>query len=163
MSEECQKPQPPLLLKKVLQYTSNLYCNTLPVCIAVLSVALSSQRKGRYFNTPPICIAVRLPLVSQYASHLCRSALENPGGCSHRDVPHYGYIQICIRNQKLRKVRVSIKFLSAKFGFTSPPPPPKKAQNEEKLYKSVEILKIDTISGGGETRFYGQNDFMDIS
>ena len=36
----------------------------------------------------------------------------------------------------LREGWVSIKLLSAKFGFT--PPPPKRAQNEEKLYKSVE-------------------------
>ena len=57
---------------------------------------------------------------------------------------------------------MSIKFLSAKFGFT--PPPPKRAQNEEKLYNSVyKILKIDTFrGGGGETRFCGQNDVMDI-
>ena len=27
-SEECRKPQPPLLLKKVSQYASHLYCNT---------------------------------------------------------------------------------------------------------------------------------------
>ena len=51
-----------------------------------------------------------------------------------------------------RKVWVSIKFLSAKFGFT---PPPERAQNEEKLYKSVENLKIDTFFGGG-MQFYGQ-------
>ena len=60
------------------------------------------------------------------------------------------------------KVWVSIKFLSAKFGFT-PPPSPKRTQNEEKMYKSVKNLKIDTFSGGGGgTRIYGQNDFMDI-
>ena len=35
-----------------------------------------------------------------------------------------------------RKVWVSIKFLSAKFGL--PSALPKRAQNEEKLYKSVE-------------------------
>ena len=33
-------------------------------------------------------------------------------------------------------------------------PPPKRAQNEEILYKSVENHQ--------GTRFYGQNDFMDI-
>ena len=40
--------------------------------------------------------------------------------------------------------------------------PLKRAQNEEKLYKPVDFLKIDTFPGGGWTRFYGQNDFMDI-
>ena len=52
---------PPLLLKKVLQYTSHSYCNTSPICIAVLLVHLGS--KERIVSTPPICIA-------QYASHL---------------------------------------------------------------------------------------------
>ena len=67
LSEECQKPQPPLLLKKVLQYTSNLYCNKPPICIAVLSVLLSSQEREilqysshLYRNTPPNCIATLL-------------------------------------------------------------------------------------------------------
>ena len=41
---------------------------------------------------------------------------------------------------------MSIKCLSAKFGFT--PPPPKRAQNEEKLYKSIEDPQIDTFLGG---------------
>ena len=58
----------------------------------------------------------------------------------------------------LRKVWVSIKFLSAKFGS---PPPPKRAQNEEKLHKSIENWHFFCGGGGGETQFYGQNDFMD--
>ena len=41
-----------------------------------------------------------------------------------------------------------MKFLSAKFGFTSPPE--KGPQNEEKLQK---ILKMGTFSGGGERNF----------
>ena len=88
-SEECQKPQPPLLLKKVSQYTSNLYCNTPPICIAVLLVPLCSEEREicqysshLYRSTPPICIAIRLPSVSQYF-------WENLGGCGHRDVPQY--------------------------------------------------------------------------
>ena len=56
----------------------------------------------------------------------------------------------------VRKVWVSIKFLSAKFGFYSPPPPEKGPKNEEKLSKSVEILKIDTFPGGG-----GEGNCMD--
>ena len=40
-----QKPQPPLLLNKVWRYTSNMYCNTPPICIAVLSVPLTSQER----------------------------------------------------------------------------------------------------------------------
>ena len=60
-----------------------------------------------------------------------------------------------------RKVWVSIKLLSAKFGL--PPPPPKRAQNEEKLYKSVgNPQHWYFFRVGGETQFYGQNDFMDI-
>ena len=60
-----------------------------------------------------------------------------------------------------RKVRVSIKFLSAKFVFTPPPPRkgPKMRKNCTNRYK---ILKIDTFSGGGgwtailwAKRFYG--------
>ena len=87
-SEERQKPQPPLLLKKVSQYTSHLYCNTPPICIAVLLVPLGSKEREKcqysshlYRSTPPICIAIRLPFVSQYF-------WENLGGCGHRDVPH---------------------------------------------------------------------------
>ena len=64
-SEECQKPQPPLLLKKVWQYTLHLYCNTPPICIAVLSVPLGSQEREivqyashLYRSAPPICIAM---------------------------------------------------------------------------------------------------------
>ena len=86
-SEECQKPQPPLLLKKVSQYTSNLYCNTPLFCIAVLLVPLGCKERDilpvllpLYHSTPPICIAIRLPFVSQYF-------WENPGGCGHRNVP----------------------------------------------------------------------------
>ena len=81
-SEECRKPQPPLLLKRVLQYTSNLYCNTPPIGIAVLSVPLSLGEREilqysshLYRSAPPICIAMRLPFVSQYASHLYRNTL----------------------------------------------------------------------------------------
>ena len=87
ISEECRKPQPPLVLKKVLQYTTYLYCNAPPICIAVLSVPLSSQKREilqrsshLYRSTPPICIAIRLPFVLQYF-------WENLGGCDHRNVP----------------------------------------------------------------------------
>ena len=59
VAEECQ---PPLLLQKVSQYTSNLYCNTPPICIAVLLVPLRFE--GREI------LSVLLPFVSQYTSHL---------------------------------------------------------------------------------------------
>ena len=72
-SEERQKPQPPLLLKKVSQYTSNSHCSTPPICIAVLWCPYA-LRKWNTLSTPPICIAVGLPFVLQYASHLYRSA-----------------------------------------------------------------------------------------
>ena len=87
-SEECQKPQPPLLLKKCR--------NTPPICVAIcLHFVLQcfrcpyASRKGIYCqcssplyrSTPPISIAVCLPFVSQcFWKHL--------GGCGHRDVPH---------------------------------------------------------------------------
>ena len=61
-AEECQKPQPPPLLKKVSQYTSHLYCNTPPICTAVLLVPLRSEERE--------ILSVLLPFVSQYASHL---------------------------------------------------------------------------------------------
>ena len=70
-STDRQKPQPPLLLKKVTQHISHLYCHTPPICIAVLLVPLGS--KEREILSVPICIAVLLPFVSQYASHLYRS------------------------------------------------------------------------------------------
>ena len=43
-----------------------------------------------------------------------------------------------------------------------PPPPPKRAQKEEKLYKSVKNPQNRHFFRGGERRFCGQNDFMDI-
>ena len=74
--------------QKCIAIRSNLYCNTPPICIAGLSVPLSSQEREilqcsshLYRSTPPICIAVRLPFVSQ-------CFWENLGGCCHRDVPH---------------------------------------------------------------------------
>ena len=54
-SEECQKPQPPLVLKNRPTYTSNLYCSAPPIYIAVLSVP-QTLRKANPFSTPPICI-----------------------------------------------------------------------------------------------------------
>ena len=52
------------------------------------------------------------------------------------------------------------EFLSAKFGFTLPPKGRKMRKNCTNQYK---ILKIDTFpAGGGEKRFNGHNDFMDI-
>ena len=54
-----------MLLKKVLQYTSNLYCNTPPICLAVLSVPMSCDEREVH--------SVLLPFVSQYASHSYRN------------------------------------------------------------------------------------------
>ena len=44
------------------------------------------------------------------------------------------------------------------------PPPPKGPTMRNNCTNQYKILKIDTSSGGGEgeTRFYGQIDFMDI-
>ena len=80
-SEKFQKPQPPLVSKKVRQYTSNLYGSTPPICIAVLSWLLSFEARESlqcashlYCSTPPICTAVRPPFVRQYF-------WKNTGGC----------------------------------------------------------------------------------
>ena len=77
---KCQKPQPPLLLKKVSQYSPNSYSSAL--------VPLRSDEREYcqfsshlYRSTPPICIAIRLPFVLQYF-------WTNLGGCGHWDVPH---------------------------------------------------------------------------
>ena len=48
--------------QKKSQYTSNLYCNTPPICIAVLSVPMRSEEKET--------LSELLPFVSRYASHL---------------------------------------------------------------------------------------------
>ena len=82
-----QEPQPPLLLEKVSQYISNLYCNTPPISIAVLVVPLRSEEREDcqysshlYRSMPPIEIAIRLPFVSQ-------CFWGNLGGCGHQNVP----------------------------------------------------------------------------
>ena len=59
-----------------------------------------------------------------------------------------------VEEDQIRKVWVSIKLFSAKFGS---PPPPKRAQNEEKPYKSVENPQIDTFFRGGGV----ERNFMD--
>ena len=73
-SEEFQKPQPLLVSKKVLQYTSNLYGSTPPICIAALSWLLGLEERETqqytshlycstlhlYDSTPPIRTAVLL-------------------------------------------------------------------------------------------------------
>ena len=63
--EEVQKPQSLLVSEKVLQYTSNLYGSTPPICIAVPSWLLSLE-EGKPNSTPPICTAVRLPFARLY-------------------------------------------------------------------------------------------------
>ena len=94
------EPQPPLLLKKVSQCTSNLYCNTPPICIAVLSVSLHSEERE--------ILSVLHPFVLQCASHLyCNTPptriaalLRNLGGCGHQNVPHEHVQQCQILPQK---------------------------------------------------------------
>ena len=53
--EECRTPQPP-------HFTSHLYCNMPPICIAVLLVPPSPEERE--------VLSVLLAFVSQYASHL---------------------------------------------------------------------------------------------
>ena len=53
-------------LKKVPQYTSNLYSNMIPVCIAVLSWLLSrfqALKKGKRCSTPPRRLGAVLPRI----------------------------------------------------------------------------------------------------
>ena len=72
--------------QKVLQYTSDSYCNTPPICISVLSVCLSSEEMKILAvllhlcrSSSPVCIAIRLPFVWLYF-------WESAGGWGHRDV-----------------------------------------------------------------------------
>ena len=70
-----ETPTPPGtgLQEKVLQYTSNFYSSTLPICIAGPSWLLSLEQRETqqytshlYCSTPPICTAARSPFVRQY-------------------------------------------------------------------------------------------------
>ena len=81
-SEECQKPQPPLLLKKVSQYASNLYCNTLSICIAVLPVPpRSEERKIFCQDSSHLYRSNASHLYCTMPPHVYRSAFwENLGG-----------------------------------------------------------------------------------
>ena len=100
--------------QKVSQYTSHLYCNTPPICIAVLLVPLGSKEREKcqysshlYRSTPPICIAIHLPFVSQYF-------WENLGGCGHRDVPQLSAMSFCNAGQTTvlsRKCEIQLKAL----------------------------------------------------
>ena len=70
-----RKPQPPQLVLKVRQYTSNLYGSTSPICIAVFFLTSSLRGKGNlavrlpfvlHLSAPLICTATRPPFVRQY-------------------------------------------------------------------------------------------------
>ena len=63
-SEECQKPQPPLLLKK--------YHNTPLICIALYCGAVSAMNSEEEKEM----LSVLLPFVSQYASIRIATLLE---------------------------------------------------------------------------------------
>ena len=83
-SENFRNPNHHKISKSVAIYTSNLYCSTLLIRIAVFSVPLRFEERERchlYRSMPPICIAIRLSFVSRYF-------WENLGGCGHRVVPH---------------------------------------------------------------------------
>ena len=59
-SEGSQRPQPLLVSKKVLQYTSNLYGSTPPICIVVPSLKEQAKNPASpshlHCSTPPICM-----------------------------------------------------------------------------------------------------------
>ena len=92
------------------------------------------------------------PHFSDLRGHQCRQE-RTIGECCCR-IKTYSEVDFL-------KVWVSIKFLSAKFGFTPPPRKgPKLRKNCTNQYK---ILKLTLFpGGGGGARFYGQNDFMDV-
>ena len=96
----------------------------------------------------PCChVTITITWVSPLSMHL--NFVDHGMFCRYRVETLSEYI--------IRKVWVSIKFLSAKFGLTLPP------EKVPKLYKSVENLQNwHFFPGGGGTLFYGQNDFMDI-
>ena len=82
-----RKPNHHYFLKKVSQYTSNLYCNTPHIYIAVLSVPLRSDERE--------ILSILLPFALQYAPHLHYNTSRSTFGkiffgCGHRDVPHLG-------------------------------------------------------------------------
>ena len=111
-SEECQKPQPPLLLKK--------YRNTPPICIAIrlqfvlqyFWCPLRSDKKGNIVSTPPICIAVRPPHLYCSTPPICIAVLLEKSwwswssGCLPITAPYFwtiafGHCNIKITSQKL--------------------------------------------------------------
>ena len=81
--QECQKPQPPLLLQKYQIHLQFVQCLSQYFrCPYVLRKGKYCQYSSHlYHSTPPICIAIRLPFALQ-------RFWENLGGCGHQDVPH---------------------------------------------------------------------------
>ena len=69
-------------LQFVLRYASNLYCSTFGAPYALKKGKYCQYSSHLYRNMPPICIAISLPFVSQ-------CFWENLGGCGHRDVSHF--------------------------------------------------------------------------
>ena len=79
-------------------------------------------------------------------------------GAAQRWAQSY-FIVTVLRDPFFRKVWVSIKFLSARFGFTPPQKGPKEGTT---VQISIKSSKVTLFPGGNATRFYGQNDSMDI-
>ena len=86
--------------------------------------------------------------LSHVATH---NAMDYIASSHDHPLTHVG-----LANAKIRKVWVSIKFLSAKFGFTTPPPQKKGPKMKKNCTNQKKILKIDTFLGGG-----GEHNFMD--
>ena len=88
---------------------------------------------------------------------------ERPGRkCYEHNSPRFILCNFRGRlRQIIRKAWMSIKFLSAKFGFK--PPPEKGPEWGRTVQISIKSSKSTLLGGGGgEMQFYGQNDFMDI-
>ena len=99
-------PIPPLLLKKVSKYTSNLYCNYASNLYHSTFCAPTLWGKGNAVSTPPIWIAVRLPFVLQYRlPFVLQCFWESLGGCGHRDVALSGVIPRESENRVIRANR----------------------------------------------------------
>ena len=108
------------------------------------SQKISEAQSWRKRNMTHQCSHERAPASAHASAH-----------ASVHESAHKSWISRCY----IRKVWVSIKFLSAKFGFP-PSPPPKRAQNEVKLYKTVGNLECSRECSRGCPRKCTRNGLV---
>ena len=147
--------QPPLLLKKVSQYTSNLYGNTPPICSAVLLVPLRSEERECWQYSP---------FVPQYASHLycntppiCTTVcfwkswrLWSPGCSPEKRHPHS--FRYSAKKHRRSTLSLQCKLLAASWALT----PIAHILDAESLAKLATNLQTDICSGGKLFRDAGE-------